>query len=203
MNFLLVLVYGISLSMDAFAVAVCKGLALKKVTLRDGFIVGAYFGIFQGLMPLAGYFLASYFKDYIEDYDHWIAFALLLYIGGKMIWESLHKGSEADKEEKNPLGLRTMFVMAIATSIDSFAVGVAFFCDGMPVSSNWPDLGIFISVCVIAFTTFVLSAVGVKLGRIVGSKFRSHAELIGGVVLILLGVKILVEHTMNISLLGI
>ena len=202
MNFFLVLVYGISLSMDAFAVAICKGLALKRASWRDAITVGAYFGVFQGLMPLAGYFLANSFKDYIEKIDHWIAFGLLTYIGVKMVWES-HYGKNDPVDEPSPLSFKKMLPLAVATSIDALAVGIAFFCDGMPIGGEGLKVGIFVSVCVIALTTFLISAFGVKLGRLVGDRFRSHAELVGGIVLILLGIKILVEHTTGISILGL
>ena len=202
MNLFLVLVYGISLSMDSFAVAVCKGLTIKKVRPADAAIVGLYFGLFQGLMPLAGYFLASSFQTYIEKLDHWIAFGLLLYIGGKMIWESFHQ-EKIDEAEANPLAFKKMFVLAVATSIDALAVGIAFCCAGMPVSSSGLSLGIIAACAVIAAATFVISAAGVLIGRLAGSKLRSHAELTGGIILVLLGVKILVEHLTGISIFGI
>ena len=194
MNLFLVFVYGVSLSMDAFAVAVCKGLTLKKAGWRDSATVGLYFGVFQALMPLAGYLLAASFKDYIENVDHWIAFLLLLYIGVKMVWESFHT-DEASENEKDPLSFKKMLPLAVATSIDALAVGIAFFCDGMQLASEGVKAGIFVSVCVIGVTTFIFSTAGTKLGGIVGSALRSRAELAGGIVLILLGVKILVEHT--------
>lgn len=199
MNLFLVLVYGISLSMDAFAVAVCKGLTIKKAGPADAALVGLYFGLFQGLMPLGGYFLASSFRTYIEKLDHWIAFGLLLYIGGKMIWESFHQ-EKIDETETNPLAFKKMILLAVATSIDALAVGIAFCCAGMPVSSYGVSLGIIAACAVIAATTFIISASGVLIGRLAGSKLRSHAELIGGIILVLLGVKILVEHLTGISI---
>ena len=202
MNLFLVLVYGISLSMDAFAVAVCKGLTVKKARLSDACLVGLYFGLFQGLMPLAGYFLASSFRSYIEKLDHWIAFALLLYIGGKMIWESFHPDG-IDESESNPLAFKKMLLLAVATSIDALAVGIAFCYDDMPLGSQGLALGIFAACGVIAATTFILSAIGVLIGKLAGSKLRSHAELIGGVILILLGIKILIEHLFDVSIFGI
>ena len=202
MNLVLVLLYAVSLSMDAFAVSVCKGLSLKKVTLKDSFIVGLYFGAFQGLMPLAGYFLASSFSSIIENFDHWIAFGLLLYIGGKMVWESFHPEKEDEKTDK-PLGFKNMLILAIATSIDALAVGIAFSCDGMRLFNDGLVLGVFAAAAVIALTTFTISAFGTKLGRLFGSKAGSRAELAGGIVLVLLGVKILIEHLMDVSILGI
>ncbi len=202
MNLFLVLVYGISLSMDAFAVAICKGLTIKKVNPADAALVGLYFGLFQGIMPLAGYFLASSFQSYIEKLDHWIAFALLLYIGGKMIWGSFHP-ENVDDSKSNPLAFKKMIILAIATSIDALAVGIAFCCTGMPMSTSGLDFGIFASCAVIAATTFIISAVGVLIGKLAGSKLRSHAELIGGIILVLLGVKILIEHLTGISIFGI
>ena len=193
MNFFLVLVYGISLSMDAFAVAICKGLALKRASWRDAITVGAYFGVFQGLMPLAGYFLANSFKDYIEKIDHWIAFGLLTYIGVKMVWES-HHGKNGPVDEPSPLSFKKMLPLAVATSIDALAVGIAFFCDGMELYNSGLEFGVFASSLTVAVSTFIISSVGVKIGKAAGSKFRAHAETFGGAVLVLLGIKILIEH---------
>ena len=198
MNFLLVLAYGISLSMDAFAVSVCKGLSLGKVRARDCFKVGTYFGIFQGIMPLLGYFLADMFKVYIERFDHWIAFILLLYIGGKMIYDSFH-GEEEDQD--GALSFGKMITLSVATSIDALAVGIAFCCEGMPLMSSGATLGVFASAFIICMTTFLISAFGVRIGKICKSGLRSRATLIGGAVLILLGVEILVEHVFGFSLL--
>ena len=200
MNFLIVLTYGISLSMDAFAIAICKGIALGKAKMIDAVKVGLYFGVFQGLMPLIGYALANSFREYIESFDHWVAFFLLLYIGLNMIKESF--GGE-DEPSDGALCFKKMIIMAIATSIDALAVGIAFSCDGMPISSNGTLLGIFASCLIICLTTFVLSVIGVKLGKILENNFKSRAEFVGGVVLVLLGVKILIEHLTGISILGI
>ncbi|MBO5040801.1 MAG: manganese efflux pump [Clostridia bacterium] len=172
---------GVSLSMDAFAVAVCKGLTLCRVKLSHAVTVGLYFGIFQALMPLIGYFLASTVASKIADYSFYIAFALLLLIGANMIREAI-KGD--DDTCTISLSFREMVPLALATSIDALAVGVSF---------ALVEVEIFSSVGLIGVTTFILSAVGVALGAFVGSKFRKVATIIGGSVLILMGVKILLE----------
>lgn len=202
MNLLIVLTYAISLSMDAFAVAICKGITLGKAKTSDALKVGAYFGLFQGLMPLIGYFLANSFSEYIEAYDHWIAFGLLFYIGGKMIWESVHD-DENNECACNALSFKNMIAMAVATSIDALAVGIAFSCDGMGLMSNGIILGIFASCILISLTTFFLSFCGVKLGKMLENNLQNRAEIAGGIVLILLGVKILIEHLWNISIFSI
>ncbi len=172
---------GVSLSMDAFAVAVCKGLTLCKVKLSQAITVGLYFGVFQALMPLIGYFLASTVASKIADYSFYIAFALLLLIGANMIREAI-KGD--DDTCTVSLSFREMIPLALATSIDALAVGVSF---------ALVEVEIFSSVGIIGVTTFVLSAIGTALGAFVGSKFRKAATIIGGSVLILMGVKILLE----------
>lgn len=178
-------IIAISLSMDAFAVALCKGLAMQKIKLKSCLIVGAWFGIFQGLMPLIGYLLGSTFADKITSVSHWIAFVLLAIIGANMIKESF------EKEEKCAdcsLGFKAMLVMAIATSIDALAVGVGFaFIDFKP------DWFVYIAFVLIGIITFALSAIGVKIGNIFGVKYKSKAEFVGGAVLIILGIKILLE----------
>lgn len=199
MNLFLVLTYGISLSMDAFAVSICKGISLGKPSLKDALKVGLYFGIFQGLMPLIGYFLANSFSEYIEMFDHWIAFLLLIFIGGKMILES-REDDEAEKCTGNELSFKNMIVIAIATSIDALAVGIAFSCDGMELNSNGLLLGIFHSCLIICITTFLFSSVGVKIGKLLENKLKKRAELAGGIVLVLLGGKILFEHLSGISI---
>lgn len=172
----------VGLSMDACAVAICKGLAIRKVTPKQMVTVGLWFGGFQGLMPLVGYLLASLFAEFIRTVDHWVAFALLGFIGFNMIREALSK----DEEEADPsLSLRTMLVMAIATSIDAMAVGISFAF--LQVNVIW-------AVSLIGAITFALSALGVKLGAAFGCRFKSKAELAGGVILISLGLKILIEH---------
>lgn len=172
----------VGLSMDAFAVAICKGLSIGKIKIRDMIIVGLYFGIFQGAMPLLGYFVGSQFKNYITAVDHWIAFILLLAIGGNMIRESFSKEVDA---ESCSTSLKAMLPLALATSIDALAVGVSF---------AFLDVQIIPAVSFIAVVTFVLSAVGVKIGSIFGARYKSKAEFIGGIILILMGSKILLEH---------
>ena len=172
----------VGLSMDACAVAICKGLALRKVNVKQMLTVGLWFGGFQGLMPLIGYLLASLFAEFIRSVDHWVAFALLGFIGINMIREALSK----EEEEADPsLSFKTMLVMAIATSIDAMAVGISF---------AFLDVQIIPAVTLIGVITFVLSALGVKLGAAFGCRFKSKAELAGGVILISLGLKILIEH---------
>lgn len=180
---------GVGLSMDAFAVAICKGLAMKKANLGAALTVGLWFGGFQALMPLVGYFLGAQFHSYIENFDHWIAAILLTLIGANMIREAFDKGGE---ESDASLGFRTMFVMAVATSIDALAVGIAL--------AMQPGTNIWLSVGVIGVTTFVLSAIGLKIGNLFGSRFRAKAEFAGGLILILLGIKILLEHLGVLSL---
>ena len=175
-------ILAVGLSMDAFAVAVCKGLAIGKIEWKHVLNVGLWFGGFQALMPLIGYLLGSSFAEYIATVDHWIAMILLVLIGANMIRESLDK----DPEHVNPsLGFKTMLVMAIATSIDALAVGVTF---------AFLEVRILPAVTFIGVITFLLSALGVKIGSIFGTKYKSKAELAGGVILILLGLKILLEH---------
>lgn len=182
MTILELFVLAVGLSMDAFAVAVCKGLAIGRIQWKHVLIVGLWFGGFQALMPLIGYLLGSSFAEYIVAVDHWIAMILLTLIGANMIRESLDR----DPEHVNPsLGIRTMFIMAVATSIDALAVGVTF---------AFLEVRILPAVSFIGVTTFLLSALGVKIGSIFGTKYKSKAELLGGVILILLGIKILLEH---------
>ena len=171
--------------MDAFAVALCKGLALKKITLKNCLIVGAWFGAFQGLMPLIGYLLGNTFAEKITSIDHWIAFILLALIGGNMIKESLSKEEECCDDS---LGFKTMLVMAIATSIDALAVGVSF-----AFTDFNPDWFVYVAFILIGIITFTLSSIGVKIGNIFGTKYKSKAEFAGGAILILLGLKILLE----------
>ena len=189
MQIITLILLGVGLSMDAFAVAVCKGLAMKKADFRAALVVGLWFGGFQALMPLAGYFLGAQFHSYIENFDHWIAAILLALIGINMIREALDKGEEKSDAS---LGFRTMFVMAIATSIDALAVGIAL---AMEESTN-----IWLSIGIIGTTTFILSAIGLKVGNLFGTRFRSKAEFAGGLILILLGIKILLEHLGVLSL---
>ena len=183
MNLAEIFLLAVSLSMDAFAVSLCKGLALKKIGIKNCAIVGLWFGSFQVLMPMAGYFLGSTFADKITSIDHWIAFVLLAIIGGNMIKESFEKDGE---KVNDSLGFKTMFVMAIATSIDALAVGVSF-----AFTDFQPEWFVYIAFALIGVTTFTLSAAGVKIGNIFGTKYKSKAEFAGGLILILLGLKIL------------
>ena len=177
----------VGVSMDAFAVSICKGLAMKKATLKAGLTCGLWFGGFQALMPLIGFFLGTLFAEAIEAVDHWVAFVLLALIGANMLKEALGK-EECDCCDTNEadLSFKTMFVMAVATSIDALAVGISLAMAG--------DVNIVAAVLLIGVTTFLLSAVGVKVGNIFGSRFEKKAQLLGGVILILLGTKILLEH---------
>ena len=177
----------VGLSMDAFAVAICKGLAMKKFQLKKAGLVGLWFGGFQALMPLIGYFLGSQFSDKIVKIDHWLAFLLLAFIGGNMIKEAFDKEEEKEEEGMgDSTSAKDMFVLAIATSIDALAVGVTF---------AFLKVNIIAAVSFIGVITFVLSAIGVKVGNVFGLKFKSKAEIASGVILILLGLKILLEHT--------
>lgn len=204
MNFIELFVLAVGLSMDAFAVAVCTGLGMTKVSFKKAFTVGLYFGIFQAVMPLIGYLAASLFADNIITYDHWIAFGLLCFLGVRMITGSFKKEGCSDREcpdetcgdRSCPGGERPvrkeasvkpgeMLPLALATSIDALAVGVSF---------AFLQVNIVSAVSFIGVTTFVLSMAGVKIGNIFGSKFKSKAEFAGGVILVLIGLKILLEH---------
>lgn len=173
----------LALSMDAFAVAICKGLSTERADIKHMSITGAWFGGFQGLMPFMGFLLGSAFRKYITPIDHWIAFALLGFLGVNMIREAF---SSEDEPADSSLGFRVMFVMAVATSIDALAVGITF--------ALLPDVNILLAVGSIGVITFVLSAVGVKVGSVFGAKNRKYAEIAGGTVLLLIGLKILLEH---------
>ncbi|CCZ03762.1 manganese efflux pump MntP [Bovifimicola ammoniilytica] len=183
MGILELLILAIGLSMDAFAVSVCKGLAMKKLEFKNMAIVGLWFGGFQALMPTIGYFLGVQFKNQITAIDHWIAFVLLGIIGANMIKEACSKDDE--EEVKANLDVKTMFMLAIATSIDALAVGITF---------AFLSVNLVHAVTFIGITTFILSAVGVGIGNIFGTKYKAKAEIAGGIILILLGIKILLEH---------
>ena len=184
------LLLAIGLSMDAFAVSVCKGLSMKKATLKHGMICGGWFGSFQALMPLMGYLLGSLFAAYIRRFDHWIAFGLLAFIGINMLREAFSKEEECCCE-KVDLSVKTMFVMAIATSIDALAAGIS-----LAMSNNSP-LHVYITIGLIGVITFVMSTIGVKIGNIFGSRFEKKAQAAGGIILVLLGLKILLEHLLT------
>lgn len=192
MDFITLFLLAIGLSMDAFAVSICKGLAMPKVKIRSCLIVGLWFGGFQGLMPLTGYLLGVRFSSYIDSFSSWIAFFLLSFIGGNMIREAI---SGKDEEEDAGLGFREMFLLAIATSIDALAVGITFAC--VPVclfSSLSPLVNTLLGCLVIALTTCMISMIGLNIGNIFGVKYKTKAEIAGGILLILLGIKILAEH---------
>lgn len=180
MGLLELFILAVGLSMDAFAVSICKGLSLGKIKPKHMCIAGAWFGGFQALMPLIGYFLGSFFADAITKYDHWIAFVLLVLIGGNMIKEAFGK----EEELNNAMDVKTMFLLAVATSIDALAVGVTF---------AFLQVQIVPAIIFIGVVTFVFSAVGIKIGSIFGTKYKSKAEFVGGVILILIGLKILLE----------
>ncbi len=172
----------VGLSMDAFAVSVCKGLAMPKCTFKKAAIVGLWFGGFQALMPAIGYVLGAQFQEAIASIDHWIAFVLLALIGGNMIHEAL----DNDEEEADAsLDVKTMFLLAVATSIDALAIGITF---------AFLKVNIIPAVCFIGIVTFIISFAGVKIGNIFGARYKNKAEIVGGVILILLGLKILLEH---------
>ncbi len=183
MNVLELFILAVGLSMDAFAVAICKGLAMKKITLKKSLIVGMYFGIFQGAMPLIGYFLGSAFSEKISSVDHWIAFVLLSLIGISMIKEAFQKDDNEITDAD--LGFKNMCILAVATSIDALAVGVTF---------AFLKVSVIPAVSFIGITTMILSMAGVKIGNIFGTKYKSKSEIAGGVILICIGLKILLEH---------
>ena len=177
---------GVGLSMDAFAVAICQGLCMPKLNLRHGGVIALYFGGFQALMPLIGWFLGSQFAGYIQSFDHWVAFVLLVLIGGNMIREALSpEEEETSCAVANKLDHRQLFMMAVATSIDALAIGVTF---------AFLEVSIVPAISIIGCTTFCLSLVGVVVGNFFGARYKKRAELTGGIILVLLGVKILLEH---------
>ena len=186
MDFIEIMFIGIGLAMDAFAVSICKGLAIKNISKKNILKISLYFGIFQMIMPLAGYFLGNSFQHIIYKIDHWIAFALLLGIGLNMIKEAFSKDLE---ERDDSLDAKTMIVFAIATSIDALAVGITF---------GFLKVNIILAVCIIGIITFSLCSIGVKLGNRFGNKFQNKAEIFGGIILILIGIKILLEHICHI-----
>lgn len=188
MSFSELLLIAIGLSMDAFAVAVCKGLSVGKTKVKHYIITGLWFGGFQALMPFLGYLLGTTFEKYIVTFDHWIAFILLSVIGINMIKEGF---SKEENETDASFSFKNMFLLAIATSIDALAVGVTF--------ALLPDVNIFHAVSLIGMTTFILSAIGIKIGSVFGTKYKSAAEITGGIILILMGTKILLEHLGVIS----
>ena len=186
MNFIDIFLIGVGLSMDAFAVAVCKGLCMKKLNYKHSFVIALFFGGFQALMPLIGFYLGTFFESYITKVDHWIAFLLLCYIGGKMLYDTF----TSDDEEivcpvVSKLDLKELFLLATATSIDALAVGITF--------SFYKNTNIFANISVIGLTTFVIALAGVAIGNKFGTRFKKKAEVAGGVILVLIGLKILLE----------
>lgn len=182
MSLLTLFITAVGLSMDAFAVSICKGLAMKKLSMKKALVIGLWFGGFQALMPTIGYLLGTRFESYVTGIDHWIAFVLLALIGANMIKEALSVEAE---EADDSIGVKIMFLLAVATSIDALAVGVTY---------AFLQVRIIPAVTFIGVTTFVLSIAGVKIGNVFGLKYKAKAEIAGGVILILMGLKILVEH---------
>lgn len=178
---------GIGLAMDAFAVSVCKGLGMRRLNKKQALIIGLYFGGFQALMPLIGWLLGSQFQKYITSIDHWIAFILLGFIGGKMIIEAIREWNEEETVDvmDAPLDHKNMLILAVATSIDALAVGITF---------AFLDTPIIEAITIIGITTMIISIIGVVVGNFFGSRYKSKAEFIGGLILVLLGLKILLEH---------
>lgn len=196
MGLIQLFILAVGLSMDAFAVAIGKGLSMKKITIKKAGIVGLYFGAFQAGMPLIGYFLGVQFQSKITSIDHWIAFILLAFLGIKMIRESREDDSEAEvaadlatnEDTANPLNFKSMSILAIATSIDALAVGVTF---------AFLNVDIVPAASFIGIITFTLSMIGVKIGNVFGTIYKSKAEFVGGLILILMGVKILLDHILS------
>ena len=179
-------VIGIGLAMDAFAVSVCKGLSMKKMKWKKVIIIALYFGVFQALMPLLGFLLGNRFQVLVDKIDHWVAFFLLSITGGNMILESFRK---EENKTNDSIDLKTMLVLSIATSIDALAVGITF---------AFFKIDIINSVSIIGIITFILSMIGVKIGNKFGDKLKNKAEFIGGLILIIIGLKILVNHTIGL-----
>ena len=196
--FIELLLMGVGLAMDAFAVSVCKGLGMKKLNKKQAVVIGLYFGGFQALMPLVGWILGIQFQKYITSIDHWIAFILLGFIGGKMILDVIkEKGENEEWNEEDivevkdqPLDHRNMFVLAVATSIDALAVGITF---------AFLDTPILEAITIIGITTMIISIVGVVIGNYFGGKYKHKAELVGGIILVLLGVRILIQHLSGLA----
>lgn len=184
MGFSEIFLIALGLSMDAFAVSVCKGLGMKKLSYKNTLLIGAFFGGFQAIMPLVGWLLGTQFESYITAFDHWIAFVLLGIIGGKMIWESCKTDTEECAKCENPK-IRELFILAVATSIDALAVGITL---------AFLRVNIWKSISVIGVVTFIISMAGVVIGNRFGSKYKRRAELAGGIILMIMGVKILMDH---------
>ena len=182
MEILEIVLIAIGVAMDAFAVSICKGLSMKKMNWKNALIIGAYFGIFQGLMPLIGYFLGATFQSLVTQIDHWVAFVLLLFVGIKMLKEAFSNDSENINDD---VDFKTMIVLAIATSIDALAIGITF---------AFLQTNILLAVLAIGIITFIVCVIGVKIGNKFGDKYERKAETVGGLILIFMGIKILLEH---------
>ena len=180
------IILSVGLAMDAFAVSICKGLAMKKMKWKNAIIIGLYFGIFQAIMPLIGYLLGVSFQSVITSIDHWVAFILLVGIGANMIREAMSKEKE---EASDSIKVKDMLILAIATSIDALAIGITF---------AFLEVNITLAVSLIGIITFIISVIGVKIGNIFGDKYERKAELAGGIILIGLGIKILIEHLLKL-----
>ena len=185
MGFIELFLIGVGLSMDAFAVSIAKGLGMKKINYRHMVIIALFFGGFQAIMPLIGWALGSQFAQYVTPIDHWIAFILLALIGGKMLWDAFHEEDGEVSEDSERLDMRELFMLAIATSIDALAVGITF---------AFLEVNILAAIAIIGCTTFVLSLVGVAVGNMFGARYERPSTIVGGVVLILIGLKTLIEH---------
>lgn len=190
MSILEIILVGVGLAADAFAVSVCKGLSIRKIDIKKMTVVGLYFGIFQALMPLIGFLIGSAFSQYIVAIDHWLAFVLLAFIGGKMLFEAVKKEqspqecTEEEMKKAASLSFKSMVTLAVATSIDALAVGVSF---------SFVNVNIYVAIAIIGAITFLICFLGVKIGNVFGNKFQAKAEIAGGVILILIGLKILLE----------
>ena len=182
MGILEIILIAIGLAMDAFAVSICKGLSMKKMNWKKAIIIGVYFGLFQGLMPVVGYFLGVSFESLVTKIDHWIAFGLLVFIGTNMLKEAFGNASENCNDN---VDFKTMVVLAIATSIDALTVGITF---------SFLKVNILLSIFIIGIITFLICVIGVKIGNKFGNKYEVKAKIAGGVILILMGIKILLEH---------
>ena len=178
------LLLSVGLAMDAFSVSVCKGLSMKKLDLKGGVVTALFFGVFQGVMPAIGYFLGSRFAGAISSFSHWVSFGLLAFIGGKMIWEAVKGDNEDECSKEYRLNLKELTLLAIATSIDALAVGIVFAAE---------KTNLLFSVSMIGVITFVLSFAGIFIGHRFGSRYEKKAETAGGIILILIGLKLLLE----------
>ncbi len=186
MGFVELLLIGVGLSMDAFAVAICKGLGMSRLNMKQAAVIALFFGAFQAIMPLIGWAAGSWLADLITPIDHWVAFALLAFVGGKMLWDAFHEEDDENPDQMDAkLDLKELLMLAIATSIDALAVGITF---------AFLQTDIVPSVAIIGCTTFVISFAGVAVGHFFGARFEKPATIVGGAVLILIGLKILLEH---------